>query len=81
MDISVTELKHQCLEIIRRVERSGTAVTITRRGTVVARITPCTSAVVNDRRPPWEQLRQLGGRLLAEADESIVTDEDFTALR
>jgi len=34
MDISVTEFKHRCLEIIRRVEESGKPVAITRRGKV-----------------------------------------------
>jgi len=40
MDISVTEFKHRCLEIIRRVEESGKPVAITRRGKVVARLNP-----------------------------------------
>jgi len=30
---------------------------------------------------PWEQLRALGGRLLAKAGESVLHDEDFEALR
>jgi len=81
MDISVTELKHHCLEIVRRVERTGTAVTITRRGRVVARLTPCASPQERDRRRPWERLRDLGGRLLAEAEESVVRGEDLEALR
>jgi len=40
MDISVTEFKQRCLEIIRQVEESGKAVAITRRGKVVARLQP-----------------------------------------
>ena len=30
---------------------------------------------------PWEQLRALGGRLLAAPGESMLHDEDFEALR
>ena len=40
MDISVTEFKQRCLELIRRVERTGRPVTITRRGRTVARLQP-----------------------------------------
>ncbi|MCX7893891.1 MAG: hypothetical protein N2544_16175 [Burkholderiales bacterium] len=36
IDVSVTELERRCLEIIRRVGKTGRAVAITRRGEVVA---------------------------------------------
>lgn len=81
MDISVTEFKHRCLEVIRRVEKTGQPVTITRRGKVVARLAPSSAAGVGDSRKPWERLRELGGRLLAEPGESALKDEDFTASR
>ena len=81
MDISVTEFKHRCLEVIRRVEKTGRPVAITRRGKVVARLTPCSSAALAAARKPWEQLRALGGRLLAEPGESVLRDEDFEASR
>ena len=80
MDISVSEFKQHCLEIIRQVERTGAPVAITRRGRVVAQL----------RRPalpqpalakPWERLRASGGRLLAEPGESVLADEDLEALR
>lgn len=80
MEISVTQFKHHCLEIIRQVERSGTPVAITRRGRVVAQL----------RRPvvpgsglakPWERLRAAGGTLLAAPGESVLAEEDFEALR
>ena len=80
MDISVTEFKHRCLEIIRRVEKTGKPVAITRRGKVVVRLNPSGSAG-NGGLKPWEQLRSLGGRLLAEPGESVLHDEDFEALR
>lgn len=80
MDISVTEFKMRCLAIIRGVERTGKPVTITRRGKVVARIEP-RGAQANRDRKPWEQLRAMGGRLLASPGESALPDEDFKALR
>jgi antitoxin (DNA-binding transcriptional repressor) of toxin-antitoxin stability system len=81
MDISVTEFKHQCLKIIRSVETTGKTVAITRRGKVVARLSSPGRAAVPSRLPPWEQLRLLGGRLLAAPGESALRDEDFEALR
>jgi prevent-host-death family protein len=81
MDISVTEFKHRCLEIIRRVENTGRTVAITRRGRVVARLQPSPSVKVGAALKPWEQLRALGGRLLAAPGESVLHDEDFEALR
>ncbi|NBS57612.1 MAG: type II toxin-antitoxin system Phd/YefM family antitoxin [Betaproteobacteria bacterium] len=62
MDISITEFKHRCLEIVRRVEESGEAVSITRHGRVVAQLEPSpeASSGVNE---PWRRLRALGGKL------------------
>ncbi len=81
MDISVTEFKHHCLKIIRHVEKTGKPVAITRRGKVVVRLNPWGSAAGPSSLRPWEQLRALGGRLLAEPGESVLHDEDFEALR
>jgi prevent-host-death family protein len=81
MDISVTEFKQRCLEIIRRVEKTGQVVAITRRGKVVARVAPSSTTSAAHTRKPWEELRALGGRLLAEPGESVLRDEDFEALR
>ncbi len=81
MDISVTEFKHHCLEIIRRVEETGKPVAITRRGKVVVRLNPSGSAAGPGSLTPWQQLRALGGRLLAKPGESVLRAEDFEALR
>jgi prevent-host-death family protein len=81
MDISVTEFKQRCLEIIRQVEKSGKPVAITRRGKIVARLQPPLRTTNQPKLKPWEQLRALGGRLLAKPDESVLRDEDFEALR
>ena len=81
MDISVTEFKHRCLEIIRRVEKTGHSVAITRRGRVVASLQPPPPARTQAGLKPWEQLRALGGRLLAGPGESVLRDDDFEALR
>ena len=81
MDISVTEFKHHCMKIIRRVEKTGKPVAITRRGKVVVRLNPSGLAAGPSSLKPWEQLRALGGRLLAKPGESVLRDEDFEALR
>lgn len=81
MAISVTKFKSSCLQIIRRVEMTGQAVAITRRGKVVARLAPSAASVKNPVPKPWEQLRSLGGRLIAKPDESVARDKDFEALR
>lgn len=79
MDISITEFKQRCLEIVRRVEKSGKAVTIRRRGKAVAKLEPSPTDGVGNR--PWEQLRALGGQLKTEPGESALHDKDFEALR
>jgi prevent-host-death family protein len=81
MDISVSAFKQRCLEIVRRVERSGEVVTITRRGKAVARLAPPLSRRADRGLRPWEKLRALGGRLLASPEESVLSDRDFRALR
>ncbi len=81
MAISVTEFKNTCLEVIRRVEKTGQPVSITRRGKVVARISPSLAASADRNLPPWEQLRAMGGRLIANPHESAVLAKDFEALR
>jgi prevent-host-death family protein len=79
--ISVTEFKRRCLEIIRRVEKSGKPVAITRRGKVVVRLSPSRVSAASAGLKPWEQLRALGGHLLAGPGESVLHDEDFEVLR
>ncbi len=81
MDISITEFKHRCLEIVRRVEKTGKPVTIKRRGRVVAQLEPSSSSASASPMKPWEQLRALGGNLLAAPGESVLRDEDFEAMR
>jgi prevent-host-death family protein len=81
MDISVTEFKQHCLGIIRRVEKTGRTVTITRRGRVVARLQPPLPATGARGARPWDELRALGGRLLASPGESVMREQDFEALR
>ena len=80
MDISVTHFKHRCLELVRRVERTGRPVTITRRGKVVAHLEPSVPGAVAGQRP-WERLRALGGTLRTAPGTSVLRNKDFEALR
>jgi len=81
MDISVTEFKHRCLELIRDLEKTGRPITITRRGKTVARLVAPPLAAPGDAMRPWERLRALGGKAHLEPGESLLRDEDFDALR
>lgn len=81
MAISVSKFKNSCLDLIRRVEATGQSVSITRRGKVVARLAPSFQVTQSVDVKPWQQLRALGGDLLAEPSESVVREEDFEALR
>lgn len=78
MAISVTEFKQRCLEIVRRVERTGQSVEITRRGRVVAHLEPSRADASAGQRP-WERLRALGGGLHAQPEESVLSEADFEA--
>ncbi len=78
MAISVTELKHRCLEIVRGVERTGKSVSVTRRGRVVASIHPAAPNRVS--LTPWAQLRG-SAECRFEAAESALSDDDFEAFR
>ena len=79
MVISVTDFKARCLDLIRKVEKSGTPVTIKRRGKTVARLEPAQGPESDLR--PWEQLRALGGEVHAAPEESVLKDEDLEAMR
>jgi len=81
MAISVSKFRNSCLEVIRRVEVTGQSVSITRRGKVVARLSSSFTAAQAVDVKPWHQLRALGGKLLAEPNESVLSEEDFEALR
>ena len=80
MDISITEFKHRCLEIVRSVEKTGRPVTIRRHGKAVAQLEPSPSLLTAGMKP-WEQLRALGGQLKTEPGDSVLRDADFEALR
>jgi len=76
--VSVTHFKAHCLDLIRQVETGGRPVDLVRRGKVVARLVPTTSA--DSGVPPWQRL--LGtGRLEAAPGESVLEASDFEALR
>ena len=75
MNISMTEFKRRCLELIRRVEATGERITITRRGKVMAQLAP--PAVLSaSAMKPWERLRGRA-RWLAEPGERFISGEDI----
>jgi antitoxin (DNA-binding transcriptional repressor) of toxin-antitoxin stability system len=76
--VSVSEFKARCLDMIRQVERAGTAIDLVRRGKVVARLVP--SAPASRGTPTWARLRGRGA-LEAAAEESVLDAADFDALR
>ena len=77
MDISVSEFKHRCLELIREVEATGRSVTITRRGKAVAQLEPSPPAATIVK--PWERLRGRA-RWLAAPEERFIADRDVKGL-
>lgn len=77
MDISVTELKQRCLELVREVEATGKPLAITRRGRVVAQLEPAAPAAGGTK--PWARMRGRG-RWLARADEKFVSAKDLKGL-
>ena len=79
MDISVTQFRSHCLELIRQLESGGEGVLITRRGKPVARLTPPSSPSAPGQ-PPWEALRG-SGLLQAEPEDGVLEALSFEALR
>lgn len=79
MDISVTNFKAHCLDLIRKVEERRETITIRRRGRIVARLEPANGG--RDEGKPWERLRALGGSASVTAKESVWKEKDFEALR
>jgi len=77
MTITITEFKARCLEILRMVEETGEPVTIVKRNRAVAVVYPSLGVAENTAE------RRLAGTatLLASPDESVLTDQDFEALR
>ena len=78
MDISVSEFKQRCLELIRRVEATGKPVTITRRGKAVAQLEPPAAPPVPGVKP-WQRLRGRA-RWLAAPGERFISDKDVRGL-
>ncbi len=79
MTIPVTEFKKRCLEILREVESRGEPIDISRRGRIVARISPLLTEGSSNTKP-WERLRGKG-TLSSSPEESVLTDFDFEALQ
>ncbi|NQW29778.1 MAG: type II toxin-antitoxin system prevent-host-death family antitoxin [Ignavibacteria bacterium] len=76
MTINVTDFKARCLELLRELEETGVPITLTRRNMTIAVIYPSES--ISSPQKPWQRL-QGTGTLLATADESVLSDDDFFA--
>lgn len=77
MTITASEFKAKCLEIIDKVHRTGEAVTITKRGKVVARL-------IADRpkdERPWLALRGSVVRWYGDPLAPAVDEDEIEALR
>jgi antitoxin (DNA-binding transcriptional repressor) of toxin-antitoxin stability system len=79
MDISVTQFRAHCLELIRQVEAGGEEVQIRRRGRVVARLSPPPGRAASGP-PPWTALRG-SGRFDVEPEDSVLDAQAFSALQ
>ena len=79
MDISVSQFRAHCLELIRQVESGGDVVEITRHGKPVARLTPPADGRSEHQRP-WQKLRG-SGALKLDPEESVLDAGAFDALR
>ena len=78
MAVSVTEFRHRCLEIVRRVVRTEKPVAITRRGRIVAQLRPLSIALPAGVKP-WERLRG-SAKWLAEPEETFVPENNIKGL-
>ena len=79
MTITVTAFKAKCLELLRQSEGRAEPIEITRHGKVIARVVPA-GVERAARARPWERLRG-SGVLKAGAEDSVLSDVDFDALR
>ncbi len=79
MDISVTQFRARCLELIRQAKAAGQVVDIKRRGKVVARLTPAPKPGAAALKA-WEVLRG-SGELRAEPETSVIDEAEFQASR
>lgn len=82
MDISVSRFKQACLDVVRQVESTRQPVTITRRGKVVARLSPASTSKAGSSLPPWERVRAVHPATCRfEPEESVAGAEEFDAAR
>lgn len=75
--IVISEFKAKCLEILRRVRKTGRPVVITRRGERIAEVHPPSPAKAE---PGWLGSFEGRGRITGDLVEPIAADE-WEALR
>lgn len=76
MKIAATEFKAKCLSLIDQVRERGEAITITKRGRVVAKLVPADD---EDERP-WLKLRGKG-KWLGDPFAPVIDESDIEALK
>ncbi len=75
--IVISEFKAKCLAILRRVQKTGRPIVVTRRGERVAEIHPPSPAASE---PDWLGSFAERGRIVGDLVEPIATD-DWEALK
>lgn len=76
MKVGASEFKARCLALIDRVRERGEAITITKRGRVVARLVPAGDG--EDK--PWLRVRRLA-RWHGDPRRPVIDEADIDALR
>jgi prevent-host-death family protein len=76
MKVPAAEFKAKCLALIDRVRDRGEAITITKRGRVVARLVPAGDE--DDR--PWLRVRRMA-RWTGDPLAPVIDEKDIRALR
>jgi antitoxin (DNA-binding transcriptional repressor) of toxin-antitoxin stability system len=79
MDVSSTQFRAQCLELIRQVKAGGDEVRIRRHGRVVARLSPHPGHTLG-RKQPWQALHG-SGQLQVAPEDCVFSDSACSGLQ
>jgi len=76
MKVAAAEFKARCLAFLDEVHEKGHAITITKRGRVVARLVPADE----DEQRPWMRIRG-AAKWVGDPIAPVVEDDDIDAIR